>query len=86
MAGLAFLQEAAARSSQLTSGMVGILTSFEERLAKLEKTILPVYNETKYLQQKQESMGLQHCFVCGNLLKSRIKPCFYLGFMCVPSV
>ena len=35
--------------------MVNILTSFEERLAKLEKTILPVYHETKNLQQKQES-------------------------------
>ncbi len=35
--------------------MVSILTSFEERLAKLEKTILPVYTETKNLQQKQES-------------------------------
>ena len=57
MAGLAFLQESATRSSQLTGGMVTILTSFEERLAKLEKTILPVYNETKYLQQKQESMA-----------------------------
>lgn len=36
--------------------MVNILTSFEERLARLEKTILPVYHETKNLQQKQESM------------------------------
>ena len=50
-----FLNEATARSSQLTNGMVNILTSFEERLAKLEKTILPVYHETKNLQQKQES-------------------------------
>lgn len=36
--------------------MVNILTSFEERLAKLEKTILPVYHETKNLQQKQENI------------------------------
>ena len=35
--------------------MVTILTSFEERLARLEETILPVYHETKNLQRKQES-------------------------------
>jgi exocyst complex protein 7 len=55
LTGLVFLQDAASRSSQLTNGMVNILTSFDERLARLEKTILPVYNETKNLQQKQES-------------------------------
>nr|CAH0105357.1 unnamed protein product [Daphnia galeata] len=56
LAGLVFLQDAASRSSQLTNGMVNILTSFDERLARLEKTILPVYNETKNLQQKQENI------------------------------
>jgi len=56
MVSLAFLQDASSRSSQLTKGMVNILTSFDERLAKLEKTILPVYNETKNLQQKQENI------------------------------
>jgi exocyst complex protein 7 len=55
LTGLVFLQDAASRSSQLTNGMVNILTSFDERLARLEKTILPVYNETKNLQQDQES-------------------------------
>jgi len=65
---LNFLNEATARSSQLTNGMVNILTSFEERLAKLEKTILPVYHETKNLQQKQES----------ELLKCEIKILFYV--------
>lgn len=59
LSGLVFLQDAASRSSQLTNGMVNILTSFEERLARLEKTILPVYNETKNLQQKQESKFLK---------------------------
>jgi hypothetical protein len=48
--------------------MVNILTSFEERLAKLEKTILPVYHETKNLQQKQES----------ELLKCEIKIIYYV--------
>ena len=55
MVSVAFLQDASFRSSHITKGMVGILTSFDERLTKLEKTILPVYNETKNLQQKQES-------------------------------
>jgi len=56
MVSVAFLQDASSRSSNLTKGMVSILTSFDERLAKLEKTILPVYNETKNLQQKQENI------------------------------
>lgn len=32
-----------------------ILTSFEDRLKKLELTILPVYNETEVLQRRQTS-------------------------------
>lgn len=32
-----------------------ILTSFENRLKKLELTILPVYNETEHLQTRQQS-------------------------------
>ncbi|PSN44801.1 Exocyst complex component 7 [Blattella germanica] len=52
---LNLLKERVSRSSQLTKGMVGILSSFEHRLARLEETILPVYNETGNLQRKQES-------------------------------
>ncbi|RZF38575.1 hypothetical protein LSTR_LSTR010908 [Laodelphax striatellus] len=44
------------RSSQLTKGMVGILSSFEHRLARLEETILPVYNETGNLQRRQQNI------------------------------
>lgn len=33
-----------------------ILTSFDDRLKKLEHTILPVYNETEHLQRRQQSM------------------------------
>ncbi|KAG8235567.1 hypothetical protein J437_LFUL013117 [Ladona fulva] len=48
------LKEKINKSSQLTKGMVGILSSFEHRLARLEETILPVYNETGNLQRRQE--------------------------------
>merc|ERR550519_1960896 len=36
--------------------MVEILTSFEQRLARLEETILPVYQETGNLQRRQENI------------------------------
>lgn len=39
--------------------MVGILNSFEERLSRLEETILPVYNETGNLQRRQQSKLLR---------------------------
>ena len=38
------------------SGMVSILNSFEERLSKLEATILPVYQETDNLRRRQENI------------------------------
>ncbi|XP_069692328.1 exocyst complex component 7 isoform X2 [Periplaneta americana] len=53
---LNLLKERVSRSSQLTKGMVGILSSFEHRLARLEETILPVYNETGNLQRRQENI------------------------------
>ena len=37
-------------------GMVSILNSFEERLSKLEATILPVYQETDNLRRRQENI------------------------------
>ena len=55
MSSLAFLKEAAARSCQQTDEMVDIVASFNQRLVTIETTILPVYNETKMLQQKQLS-------------------------------
>lgn len=51
---LSLLKDSLQRSSQLTRGMTSILNSFENRLAKLEQTILPVYNETENLQLRQE--------------------------------
>lgn len=41
--------------NDLTKSMNTILNSFEQRLGKLEQTILPVYNITKNLQKTQYS-------------------------------
>ena len=40
---------------ELSGAASTILTSFENRLLKLEGTILPVYNETEHLQRRQQS-------------------------------
>ena len=55
---LGWLKSKMIESGELTSGMVDILTSFEHRLAKLESTIEPVYDETKNLQRRQENIDL----------------------------
>ncbi|KAL6426331.1 hypothetical protein ACFW04_009094 [Cataglyphis niger] len=56
IAALEALKEAEERSRRLTSGVVGILSSLEERLATLRRTILPVYNETANLQAQQHNI------------------------------
>ncbi|XP_039306040.1 exocyst complex component 7 [Solenopsis invicta] len=50
------LKEAEERSRRLTSGVIGILSSLEDRLATLRRTILPVYNETGNLQAQQHNI------------------------------
>lgn len=40
----------------LSSSMSSILTKFEQRLGKLEQTILPVYNQTESLQKRQKNL------------------------------
>ena len=40
----------------LAKSMSNILNSFEQRLGKLEHTIVPVYKETEHLQKKQQSI------------------------------
>lgn len=50
------LKETVKKSSQLTKGMCTILSSFDDRLMKLERTILPVYHETGNLQRRQENI------------------------------
>lgn len=55
LASLEALKDAEERSRKLTSNVVGILSSLEQRLATLRRTILPVYNETGTLQAQQQS-------------------------------
>ncbi|ENN77972.1 hypothetical protein YQE_05649, partial [Dendroctonus ponderosae] len=50
---LSLLQERLAKSAQITKGIGNILNTFEQRLSRLEETILPVYNETESLQKAQ---------------------------------
>ncbi|XP_018323971.1 exocyst complex component 7 isoform X2 [Agrilus planipennis] len=50
---LSILEEKISKSAQITKGIETILNTFEQRLSKLEDTILPVYNETEYLQKCQ---------------------------------
>lgn len=51
--GLAALKAEIDRSQRVTGGIVGILSSLEQRLARLQRTILPVYTETGNLQRQQ---------------------------------
>ena len=57
--------------------MVSILNSFEERLSKLEATILPVYQETDNLRRRQENIdrtleALDHVIGFYNVSKGKI--------------
>lgn len=58
IASLEALKEAEERSRKLTGNVVGILSSLEQRLATLRRTILPVYNETGNLQARQQNIEL----------------------------
>lgn len=53
--------------NDLSKSMSGILNSFEQRLGKLEQTIVPVYKETEVLQNRQKSkiekLGPSNCFI-----------------------
>ncbi|XP_005100181.2 exocyst complex component 7 [Aplysia californica] len=53
---LGLLRQCLTRYDSNTTGMVNILNSFEERLENLEKTIVPVYNETENLRRRQENI------------------------------
>ncbi|XP_035904499.1 exocyst complex component 7 [Anopheles stephensi] len=52
----ALLKDHVEKYSELTQSMSKILNSFEQRLGKLEHTILPVYNITKNLQKQQQNL------------------------------
>lgn len=55
-ANLSFLKESLTKSEQLTQNMLGILSSFDSRLSKLEDNILPVHRETVDLQRRQKNI------------------------------
>ncbi|XP_028406524.1 exocyst complex component 7-like [Dendronephthya gigantea] len=55
-ANLSFLKESLTKSEQLTQNMLGILSSFDSRLSKLEGNILPVHRETVDLQRRQKNI------------------------------
>lgn len=57
-ANIAILQERILKSSHITNSIGTILNTFEQRLSRLEDTILPVYNETENLQKCQHSILL----------------------------
>lgn len=63
IATLEALKEAEERSRKLTSGVLGILSSLEQRLATLRRTILPVYNETGNLQSQQHNIEKTLCIL-----------------------
>lgn len=52
---LSMLKDRVEKYHDLSSSMSAILTKFEQRLGKLEQTILPVYNQTEQLQKRQKS-------------------------------
>ena len=56
MNNLTLLKDTLKKSNNNTENMLGILSSFETRLRKLEQTIVPVYNETENLRRRQESI------------------------------
>lgn len=57
-ANLSLLQERLSKSAEITKGIDSILNTFEDRLLRLEDTILPVYTETENLQKTQQSILL----------------------------
>ena len=52
---MVLLRERVDKYHDLSNQMSDILTVFENRLGKLEQTILPVYQETEQLQKRQQS-------------------------------
>jgi len=76
MDNLAVLQESLKRSDTMTKNMLSILDSFENRLGKLEETIIPIYQETGNLQRRHESIFYLSCYLlrCLNFI------CIMIGF------
>lgn len=74
-ANLTFLKESLTKSEQVTQSMLGILSSFDTRLSKLEQNILPVHRETVDLQRRQKNIdkvlrGLENVISYHNVASS----------------
>ena len=61
-ASIEWLKESLKKSDKLSNDMLNILSSFEDRLCKLESTILPVHKETTDLQRRQVQMNFPLLF------------------------
>lgn len=53
---LSVLKDSLSSANSLTNNMVSILDQFDERLLKLEETILPVHRKTKDLQRMRDNI------------------------------
>lgn len=53
---LSLLKDRVDKYHDLSHSMSSILTKFEQRLGKLEQTILPLYNQTEHLQKRQKNL------------------------------
>lgn len=60
---LSTLTNSLQRSEQLKERMLSTLTSFEQRLSNLEATVLPLYEHTGMLQQRQQSKRSASVFI-----------------------
>ncbi|OXA43675.1 exocyst complex component 7 [Folsomia candida] len=54
--GFEFLRDAAKRNEHLTKNLTGILEEFQDRVGRLQETILPVYQQTEALRLKQQNL------------------------------
>lgn len=60
IASLESWKESREYNNKLTNSMVSILSSLDQRLAKLRETIMPVYNETGSLQYQLHSTSMKN--------------------------
>ena len=55
-ADLVLLQQNLSKSKRVTTRMTGLLTSFDDRLARLEKSVVPIHRSTKDLSKIQRNV------------------------------
>lgn len=64
-ADIELLEQHLNKTSQISQRMTSILSKFDTRLVKLEKSILPLHNSTQSLTRLVQS-ELSSMFVCGS--------------------